>query len=127
MKAVEVVAAVLKNEDYVFCAQRKDEGPLAKKWEFPGGKIEHGETCIQALERELREELNLEVKVGDFIVTVKHQYPTFFIIMHAYLCHINTWRIDLNEHLDSKWLKPGELFQLDWAEADIPIVKLISK
>ena len=127
MIKIEVVAAVLKNEGKVFCAQRNNEGPLAKKWEFPGGKIEHGETCKQALKRELFEELNLEVKVGDFILTVKHQYPTFFITMHAFYCDIDTRCIDLNEHIDSKWLEPNELLQLDWAEADIPIIKMIAK
>ena len=84
MKKIEVVAAVMKNGDKIFCAQRKDAGPLAKKWEFPGGKLEVGETPKEALKRELNEELNINVDVGEFIMTVEHQYPTFFITMHAF-------------------------------------------
>lgn len=130
MKTIEVVAAVLKKDDLFFCAQRKNEGPLAKKWEFPGGKLEVDETPENALKRELNEELNIDVEVGEFITTVRHQYPTFFIIMHSYFCDIDTFNIKLNEHLDSKWLSMDELDSLDWADADKPIVekiKLLSK
>ncbi len=125
MKKVEVVAAVLKHNNKFFCAQRKDAGTLAKKWEFPGGKLEQGETREEALKRELQEELNLNTIIGDYIMTVKHQYPTFHITMHAFYCDINTTDITLNEHLDSKWLTVDELKGLDWAEADIPIVDKI--
>ncbi|MFA5528713.1 MAG: (deoxy)nucleoside triphosphate pyrophosphohydrolase [Peptostreptococcales bacterium] len=125
MKRIEVVAAVLRKEGKIFCAQRKDEGPLAKKWEFPGGKIETGETREEALVRELYEELNIQVQVGDFIMTIEHQYPTFHITMHAYYCNMDNAILELSEHLDSKWLNPIQLGQLDWAEADIPIVKKV--
>ena len=126
MKRVEVVAAVLKKEGKIFCAQRKDEGPLARKWEFPGGKIEAGESKEEALARELYEELNIEIQVGDYIMTVEHQYPTFHITMHAFYCDLHDEKILLNEHLDSKWLSPTELSQMDWAEADIPILETVS-
>lgn len=125
MKKIEVAAAVIRNNDKIFCAQRKDEGPLAKKWEFPGGKLEIGETPDEALKRELLEELNLDVVIGDYIVSVDHQYPTFFITLHAYFCDVDNKDIILNEHLDSKWLNYNELDALDWAEADIPIVDAI--
>ena len=125
MKKIEVAAAVIRNNDKIFCAQRKDEGPLAKKWEFPGGKLEIGETPDEALKRELLEELNLDVVIGDYIVSVDHQYPTFFITLHAYFCDVDNKDIILNEHLDSKWLNYDELDALDWAEADIPIVDAI--
>ena len=125
MKKIEVAAAVIRNNGKIFCAQRKDEGPLAKKWEFPGGKLEIGETPDEALKRELLEELNLDVVIGDYIVSVDHQYPTFFITLHAYFCDVDNKDIILNEHLDSKWLNYDELDALDWAEADIPIVDAI--
>lgn len=130
MKTIEVVAAVLKKDNLFFCAQRKDEGALAKKWEFPGGKLETNETPVEALKRELNEELNINVEVGEFVLTVNHQYPTFFIIMHSYFCDIDTFDIKLNEHLGSKWLSVEELDSVDWADADKPIVekiKLLSK
>lgn len=125
MKKIEVSAAVLINENLIFCAQRKDSGPLAKKWEFPGGKLEVGETPAEALHRELNEELNLNVEIGDYIMTVEHQYPTFHITMHAFFCDIKDKNIILNEHLDSKWLSVDQLDQLDWAEADVPIVEKV--
>ena len=123
--SIEVVAAVIKCNDEIFCVQRKDEGPLAKKWEFPGGKLEKGETSEEALIRELREELNVNVMIKDYIMTVKYQYPTFFITMHAYFCDVENKEIVLNEHLDSKWLHYEKLDSLDWSEADIPIVQKI--
>ena len=121
MKTYEVSAAVLKHGNSIFCAKRKDEGPLAKKWEFPGGKLEKGEDAKEALRRELFEELNLEVVIGDYITTVTHSYPTFNIILHAYFVEIKDINIVLNEHLDSCWLLKEQLDSLDWAEADIPI------
>ncbi len=125
MKHVEVVAAVIIKNGKVFCAQRKDIGETAKKWEFPGGKIEAGETSQKALAREILEELNTEIKVGDFITTVNHQYNTFSITMHAYQATVITGNLNLSEHLDSRWLSQDELNSLDWAAADIPIVEQI--
>lgn len=127
MKKIEVVAAVFIKDNLVFCAQRKDAGPLAKKWEFPGGKIEVGETKEEALIREIKEELEMDIKIDHFIMTVKHQYPTFFITMHAFLCKSETSYIKSNEHLDSKWMSPSELDTLDWAEADLPIVEELKR
>ncbi len=125
MKKVEVVAAVLTYKDKFFCAQRKNEGPLAMKWEFPGGKVENGEALKEALKRELMEELNIDVEIGKFITTIEHQYPTFHIVMHCFYCDVSSMDISSNEHLDSKWLSINELRYLDWAEADIPIVEKI--
>lgn len=128
MKNIEVVAAILKYKNKYFCAQRKASGPLAKKWEFPGGKIEPGESQKNALKRELLEELNLNVKIGPLFKTINHNYDTFSITMHSYLCELNSISLKLKEHLDYKWLPLKELKNLDWAEADIPIVEsLINK
>lgn len=126
MKKIEVVAAVIVNEkNEIFCARRKNEGPLALKWEFPGGKIEKGESLTEALVREIEEEFSTKIKVNDFIMTVKHQYDTFHITMHAFYATVINGDLVLNEHTDFKWLKNEELFSLDWAEADIPIVKAL--
>lgn len=126
-KRIEVVAAVIKNNGKYFCAQRNNKGELAKKWEFPGGKVELGETQIEALKREIQEELKLDIKVENFIMTVEHEYNYFHLTMHAYLCKANVEEIILLEHLDSKWLKAEELDQLDWAAADIPIINKIKE
>lgn len=96
---------------------------MAKKWEFPGGKIEEGETPQTALKRELKEELNLDLEIKDYIMTVEHQYPTFYITLHAFFCDTDKTEVILNEHLDSKWLSYDKLNTIDWAEADISIVE----
>ncbi len=126
MKYIEVVAAVFKNNnDEFFCARRRDDGELALKWEFPGGKIELGESHQDALIREIKEELETEITVGEFITTVKHQYNYFHLTMHAYYVDIVKGELTLSEHTGSKWLKKEELMKLDWAAADIPIVKIL--
>lgn len=121
-KTIEVVAAVITKGDKFFCAQRADKGELAKKWEFPGGKIEKGETKEKALIRELKEELDIDVSVDSFIMTVNHEYNGFNLILHAFSCSLLSEEIHLKEHLDSKWLSLSDLSVLDWAAADIPVV-----
>jgi 8-oxo-dGTP diphosphatase len=128
MKKIEVVAAILKNEDYILCVQRATSklDYISEKFEFPGGKIEEGETKKEALERELIEELNIRPKINDLYLTVVHQYPDFELTMHTFLCDLDSKEVTLNEHISSKWLKKNELLDLDWAAADIPIAhKLI--
>jgi len=122
MRCIEVVAGVFMKKNQVFCAQRKDYGLLALKWEFPGGKIEKDETNETALKRELLEELEIDSNIGEFYITVNHQYDTFHLTMHVYMCTGDLNKYKLNEHNNAKWVNINELLDLDWAEADIPIV-----
>jgi len=122
---IEVVAAVIFREVKVLSVQRAEHEKeyISFKWEFPGGKVEKGENRIQALKREVHEELQLGIQNIDFLTTVDHTYPDFHLVMHAYTCEISSGEPVLTEHVDLKWLPVEELDQLDWAVADIPIVK----
>jgi len=129
MKKIEVVAAVIFFEDKVLCVQRpKNKLPyISEKFEFPGGKVEEGETKEEALQRELLEELNLSTKIKTLFLTVVHQYPDFELTMHSFMCEVASKELTLREHIDQKWLTINELTALDWAAADVPIVdKLVS-
>lgn len=129
MKQVEVVAAAIIQGGKVFCARRPDKGSseTAKKWEFPGGKIEKGETHLQALEREIREELDTVICAGSLVASVEYTYAAFSIILHVYFAEILTGSLTLKEHLESRWLAPSELDSLDWAPADIPVLKKLQE
>jgi 8-oxo-dGTP diphosphatase len=124
-KHITVSAAVIIQNQTVFCAQRKDSGELARKWEFPGGKIEIGEIPEDALVREIKEELDSTISIVKKLTTVEHQYTTFDITMHAFLCQLVEGSLTLSEHLDSCWLPKDQLYSVDWAEADIPIVEIV--
>ena len=129
MKIIEVVAAVIFREGRVLCVQRPENAReyVSLKWEFPGGKIEPGENREQALRREIREELDVEIENLEYFMTVEHTYPDFHLVMHSYTCSIAKGVPVLKEHVALKWLRVEELDQLDWAAADIPIVeKLMS-
>jgi 8-oxo-dGTP diphosphatase len=129
MKKIEVVAGVIFWNDSLLCVQRPKNKYhyISEKFEFPGGKIEAGETKEEALHRELLEELNISTKIKSFFVTVVHEYPDFELTMHSFICEVDSKELTLQEHIDQKWLKINELNTLDWAAADIPIVdKLIS-
>lgn len=130
MKHITVVAAVIVHNKKNLCVKR---GPakhdyISEKWEFPGGKVEENETNIDAIIREIKEELNMDIQVDTFFTTVNHDYPDFKLTMHTFLCSCDSRELTLTEHIDFKWLNKSELKDLDWAAADIPIVeKLIEK
>lgn len=129
MKKIEVVAGIIFFGDQILCVQRpKNKYPyISEKFEFPGGKIEKGETKEEALKRELSEELNLTINIKSLYLTVNHRYPDFEITMDSFICEVKTKELTLNEHIDKKWLTPRELEKLNWAAADIAIVnKLVS-
>ena len=124
MKNVIVSAAVIYRTNNILCVQRPENSKAytSLKWEFPGGKVEEGEQLEEALVREIREELSVDIEISEFFMIVEHTYPDFHLVMHVYRCYLTEGEVNLNEHADLNWLKVEELDQLDWAEADIPIV-----
>lgn len=125
MKSIEVVAAIIINNDKILCVQRGENKLtyISRKFEFPGGKIELGETKVHALKREIKEELNIDIETTEEFLTVFHKYPDFQITMHSFICNKKERTLTLNEHLSYKWLKKNELMSLDWAAADLPIAE----
>ena len=129
VKKIEVVAGIIFFKDEILCVQRPENKHhyISEKFEFPGGKIEKGETKEDALQRELFEELNISIKIKSWYLTVVHEYPDFQLTMYSFICEAETKELTLNEHISQEWLTLKELKKLDWAAADIPIVnKLIS-
>ena len=129
MKKIKVVAAIIYHNDQILCVQR---GPskysyIHHKYEFPGGKVEEGETNEVALKREINEELSMNIENLTFLLQIEHQYPDFHITMDCYKCQVETKDLMLTEHIDYKWLSKNELENLDWAEADVPAVKELIK
>ena len=124
---IQVVAAVFFQNDKVLSVQRAEHKKeyVSLKWEFPGGKVEFGESREEALVREIREELSVDVEDSEFLMTVEHKYPDFHLTMHVYKGVVTKGEITLNEHIALKWLFVDELDQLDWAEADVAVVKCL--
>jgi 8-oxo-dGTP diphosphatase len=121
---INVTCAIILNErDEVFVAQRSSAMQLPLKWEFPGGKVEEGETLQDCLRREIKEEFDVSIKIVKQLPPNEHQYLGKNIKLIPFLCSWTTGKICLKEHIDYKWLHPKNLLDLDWAEADIPIVK----
>ncbi|MGO4130904.1 (deoxy)nucleoside triphosphate pyrophosphohydrolase [Janibacter sp. RAF20_2_2] len=124
-KTIDVVGAVIVDDGKILCAQRGPQGQLGGLWEFPGGKIESGETPRAALEREIVEELQCDVKVGDHITTTRHSYDFAVINLSTFWCDLAAGSPVLTEHSAVRWLEPSGLRLLDWAPADIPAVELV--
>lgn len=121
MRSIEVVAAIIRNGDRIFATQR-GYGDFKDMWEFPGGKMEPGETPQEALIREIREELATEIAIDGFLCTIEHDYPTFHLTMHNYLCHVVSGNLELLEHEAARWLSIDHLCDVDWLPADLKIL-----
>ena len=117
MKTIEVVAAIIVKEDRIFATQR-GYGEFKGWWEFPGGKIESGECPMEALIREIREELDAEIEVGQLLDTVEWDYPNFHLTMHCFICSLLSESLHLNEHEAATWLTLDTLNSVKWLPAD---------
>jgi 8-oxo-dGTP diphosphatase len=126
-KQIDVVGAVIIRDGLVLCAQRGADGALAGKWEFPGGKIEAGESARQALEREIIEELNCVVQVGEEVTTTRHEYDFGMVRLTTFYCVLVDGTPTLSEHAAVKWLAPSDILTLEWAPADVPAVEQIQR
>ncbi|MBQ9935375.1 MAG: (deoxy)nucleoside triphosphate pyrophosphohydrolase [Lachnospiraceae bacterium] len=124
MKTIRVVAAIIKHEDKIFATQR-GYGEFEGGWEFPGGKIEEGETPQEALKREIMEELDTEISVGKLIDTIEYDYPTFHLSMDCFWAEIVSGKLVLKEHEAAKWLTKAELDSVEWLPADITLIDKI--
>ena len=125
-RTIRVAAAVIRKEGCIFATQR-GYGPYKDWWEFPGGKIEEGETPQEALAREIREELDTFVSVGDLLTTVEYDYPEFHLYMECYWCEVSSGKLTLLEHEDARWLPAGQLREVRWLPADDEVLNRIEK
>ena len=124
MKTIEVVAAIIKEGDCVLATQR-GYGEYAGGWEFPGGKVEAGETGEQAIVREIHEELEATIEVDRFVTTVEWDYPAFHLVMHCYLAHVASGELKLLEHTAAKMVDAATIDSVDWLAADLLVVEAI--
>lgn len=122
MKTIEVVAAIIKKGDKIFITKRS-YGEFADMWEFPGGKIEAVETQEQALIREIKEELELDITNLNYLTTVEYDYSNFHLTMHCFICEISGGTLNLNAHNDAKWVLIEELSSQKWVPADVEVVE----
>lgn len=126
MKTIKVVAAIIRDQDRIFATQR-GYGEFKDGWEFPGGKIEEGETSENALIREIREELDTEISVGEKITCVEYDYPKFHLSMDCFWVEIVSGDLVLKEHEAAKWLSREELDSVDWLPADLELIEKIKE
>ena len=124
MNNIRVVAAVIRKENRIFATQR-GYGEYKDGWEFPGGKIEEGETPEQALKREIMEELDTEITVGELIDTIEYDYPNFHLSMDCFWCELVSGDLTLKEHEAAKWLDKNTLDSVEWLPADITLIDKI--
>ncbi|SUY46493.1 MutT/nudix family protein [Clostridium putrefaciens] len=121
MKTIQVVAAVIKEEEKIFIT-RRGYGDFIDMWEFPGGKIEEGESKEEALIREIKEELELDINILDFLTTIDYDYPNFHLTMHCFICEISSGELNLNVHNAAKWITFHELDSQKWIPADVLVI-----
>lgn len=124
MKRIEVVAAIIKKGNCIFATQR-GYGDYKDWWEFPGGKMEPGETPEEALVREIKEELSTDISIDKFLYTVDYDYPKFHLTMHCYICSLLSDSLHLNEHGAAKWLNREDIHSVNWLPADEILLPMI--
>jgi 8-oxo-dGTP diphosphatase len=122
LKHIHVTCAIIEREGLVLAAQRSASASMPLKWEFPGGKIDSGETPEECLRRELVEELGICVGIKRALPACTHRYPAFAITLYPFVCSIASGEIVLHDHEAVRWLTPDELPSLDWSEADVPVL-----
>ena len=127
MKRIEVVAAIIHDAEGRIFATQRGYGEFKDGWEFPGGKMEAGETPEEALRREIWEELETRIEVERLVQTVEWDYPQFHLTMHCYLCRVESGRLELKEHEAARWLEKEELDEVDWLPADLQIIDKLKK
>ena len=131
MKTIRVVAAIIrdtnKSGELIIFATQRGYGDFKDGWEFPGGKIEEGETPQEALRREIMEELNTEINVGELIDTIEYDYPTFHLSMDCFWAEVVSGDLVLKEHEAAKWLTKEELDSVDWLPADIALIEKVKR
>lgn len=126
-KVINVVAAAIEKDGLIFCAQRPEGKSLAGFWEFPGGKLEEGETPEEALIREIKEEFDSEIEIVSYLNEASYEYDFGIVTMKTYLSKLIEGNLELLEHQDSKWLPLDRLMELNWAPVDIPAVECLQK
>lgn len=126
MKTIKVVAAIIVRNDEIFITQR-GYGEFKDWWEFPGGKVEQGESKEDALKREIKEELDASIEIDRFLTTVEYQYDTFYLVMDCYICHLVNPHLELLEHENAIWVHKDELESVDFLPADVAVVKELLK
>ena len=126
MKTIRVAAAIIKKDNAIFATQR-GYGDFKDYWEFPGGKIEPGESPEEALHREIMEELKVTVGIDAHLTRVEYDYPDFHLSMDCFLCHLESGELTLTEHEAARWLKTDELEEVGWLPADEAVVEMIRK
>ena len=124
-KTIQVVAAIIHDSEGCIFATQRGYGDFKDYWEFPGGKMEAGETAEEALKREIWEELETRIVVERFVMTVEWDYPQFHLTMHCYLCHVESGHLELKEHEAARWLSKDELDNVEWLPADLQIITLL--